>query len=149
MAERFLEGRTAAVTGGGAGIGAGIAASLAAAGAAVAVLDLSEPRAQATAGRLEAGGARAVAVQVDATDAGALSAAIAEAAGVLGRLDVLANNVGGTRRRLLMDQSPASWERLIALNLTSALTASVAAVPFLRAAGGGSIVNVSSIEALR
>jgi NAD(P)-dependent dehydrogenase (short-subunit alcohol dehydrogenase family) len=146
---RFLAGRAAVVTGGGAGIGAAVADSLAAAGAAVAVLDLSEARARASAQRLAACGTRAVAVPVDATDQEALRVAVEEAAGRLGRLDVLVNNVGGTRHRMLVEQRPASWQRLIALNLTSALTASVAAVPWLRAARGGSIVNVSSIEAVR
>ena len=149
MDSSFLAGRAAAVTGGGAGIGAAIAASLAAAGAAVAVLDLSEARARASAQRLAAHGARAEAIMVDVTDQVALRAAIEEAARRLGRLDVLVNNAGGTRHRMIVDQRPASWQRLIALNLTSALTACVAAVPWLRAAGGGSIVNVSSIEAVR
>ena len=82
-------------------------------------------------------------------DSEGLRAAIAQAADRFGRLDILVNNAGGVRAAKFLEQSERSWRRHIDINLVSMLTATAASVPHMIDAGGGSIVNVTSIEGFR
>lgn len=145
-----LDGQTAVVTGGGGGIGRGIAIGLARAGARVAIGDVVAERAAETAATITADGGNAVAITMDAMDSGQVRALVAEADHHFGTLDILVNNVGGTSHRAFLEQSERSWRRHIDLNLISLFAATAAAVPIMiRGGRGGSIINVSSIEAVR
>ncbi|MCU1415650.1 MAG: short-chain dehydrogenase [Microbacteriaceae bacterium] len=142
-----LAGRVAVVTGGAAGIGLGISRSLALAGARVLILDIDRDGGERAVAEL---GATTESVVVDARDGDGLGEAIASGARRLGQLDILVNNVGGVRRRPLLHQSLSSMRNHINLNLMSVLAATSAAAPLMVASGrGGSIINVSSIEAGR
>ena len=139
MAE--LEGRGALVTGGGSGIGAAVCRWLTAAGARVAVLDRDEAAAAAVAE--EIGGFSLVA---DVRDSAAVTAAVDDAGRRLGSLSIVVNNAGLGGLHRLEEYSDREWERLLAVNLTGAFWVLRAAVPHLRRAGGGAIVNVASLS---
>ena len=133
-----LSGRRAIVTGGSRGIGRAIADQLAAAGVEVHVFDLEDA---------EGGtGVPFTVHKVNVADAGAVGAAVEALPGAAA---ILVNNAGITRDRSLMKMSDAEWADVIAVNLTGAFNMIRAVAPGMAAAGGGRIVNVSSINGLR
>lgn len=132
------------MTGGGSGIGAATCRRFARDGAAVAVLDRREAGARAVAE--EVGG---VAVVADVADPGAVTAAVDEAAAAMGGLDVVVSNAGVGNWKPLHEHTDDEWRRLVDVNLSGAFYVLRAAVPHLRAAGGGSIVHVGSLNAHR
>jgi len=140
----LLAGRRAVVTGGGHGIGRAVALRFAAEGARVAVLDRDGAAAEATA--REVGG---VAVEVDVSDAAACTAALGRAAGELGGLTTLVCNAGLGLLRPVEALSERDVERILRVNLSSVVHATRAAIPLLRAAGGGAIVNNASLSGVR
>jgi NAD(P)-dependent dehydrogenase (short-subunit alcohol dehydrogenase family) len=140
-----LKDRTVFVTGGASGIGATFVGAFFAQGSKVAFVDLQEDTGQALAARL---GQRAWFRRCDVTDAAALQAAIADAAKALGPVTVLINNVANDTREVAADITPKSWRSGLAVNLDPVIIASTAVYPMMKAAGGGSIVNLSSINAL-
>jgi 3-oxoacyl-[acyl-carrier protein] reductase len=143
----LLAGRTALVTGAGAGIGKGIARAFATFGARVAVLDVRADGADATAAEI---GGDALAVPADARDPEAVARAVEATRARFGALDVLVNNVGGTFRAPFLETSEKGWDALVRANLKTVLIGTRAVAPGMIAAGrGGSIVNVVSIEAER
>jgi NAD(P)-dependent dehydrogenase (short-subunit alcohol dehydrogenase family) len=142
--------QVAVVTGGGGGIGQGVALGLAKFGADVAVLEVVPERCEATTAAIERLGRRAVGIPCDVTQPDQLRAAIAQAADRLGRLDILVNNAGGVRGGPFLTQPEASMRRHVEMNLMSMFIATQEAAKIMIAGGrGGSIVNVSSIEASR
>jgi NAD(P)-dependent dehydrogenase (short-subunit alcohol dehydrogenase family) len=145
----LLTDKVAIVTASGAGIGQGIAADMAAFGADVVLAEIDPERAEVTKGMVEAAGRRAVVVPTDMADTDQVRAMVDRAAAELGRVDILVNNAGGVRQGPFTEQSERSWRRHVDLNLFSMIAATSAVVPLMREAGGGSIVNVASIEALR
>ncbi len=146
----LLTDQVAVITGGGGGIGRAIALTYAAAGAHVAIADIIPERCEETAERVRELGRLALAVPTDAMDTEQIRALVLRTAERFGRIDLLVNNVGGVTRRPFLEQSERSWRRHIDLNLVSMLAATSAAVPvMIKGARGGSIVNVSSIEASR
>ncbi|MBU6266590.1 MAG: SDR family oxidoreductase [Sphingomonadales bacterium] len=149
-ADVSLAGKVALVTGGGAGIGRGIALGLAAFGADVAVLDKNAEAAETVAALVRNQGRRALALTVDVTDRDAVRAAVAQCVADLGSLDVLVNNVGGTRPIPLVEMTDAQADKQIDLNLKSMVAATQAAAKAMIAGGrGGSIINIPSIEGMR
>lgn len=130
-------GRRMLVTGGAKGIGKAAALRFLAGGAQVACLDMDE----AALAELEPG---FVALNADVTDTASVETATAEAAARMGGLDGVVNSAGVDLESSLEDMTDAAWERLIAVNLTGPMKVCRAALPFLKAAGGGTIVNVSS-----
>jgi NAD(P)-dependent dehydrogenase (short-subunit alcohol dehydrogenase family) len=146
-----LDGRVALITGGASGIGAAAARLFAAEGAAVAVLDRDGDGAARLVTSLgeRDGGRAALALAADVTDRAAVDEATARAVATFGRLDVLYNNAGVPAGfGPVGDLSLADWNLSLAVNVTGTLFCTQAALPHLRAAGGGSIVNQSSVAAL-
>ncbi len=144
-----LDGRGALVTGAAQGIGAAVAEVLAAAGAAVALCDRDAAGLDAVAGRIAAAGGQAHCGVLDVRDTDAASTFVGEAAAELRGVHVLVNNAGGGFLAPFLDVRPKGEAALIAENFTSATHLIRATVPHLRGAGGGSIVNITSIEAHR
>jgi NADP-dependent 3-hydroxy acid dehydrogenase YdfG len=137
-----LDGTTAIVTGAGTGIGAAVAVALHGAGAAVTLIGRRpEPLAE-VAGRL---GDRVHACACDVSDSDAVQAAVAEAARVHGPATILVNNAGiNTNPRTVADVSLPDWDLTVAVDLSGVFYCVRAALPAMRAAGGGTIVNIGS-----
>jgi NAD(P)-dependent dehydrogenase (short-subunit alcohol dehydrogenase family) len=149
-----LTGKVAIVTGGGAagdGIGNGRVAAilLAKAGTRVVVVDRQGALAKRTVEMIAELGGEAVALEADVTRAADCAAMVAAAVGRFGRLDFLDNNVGIGSRGSVVDVGEDEWRRVMQVNVESMFLAARHAIPAMRRAGGGAIVNVSSISALR
>ena len=146
----LLTDRVAVITGGGGGIGRAIALDFASVGAHVVIADIVPERCEETAARVRETGREALPVPTDVTDTRQVHAMIEQAQQRFGRIDILVNNAGGVSPKAFIEQSERSWRRHIDLNLVSMLAATSAAVPIMiRGGRGGSIINVSSIEASR
>jgi 3-oxoacyl-[acyl-carrier protein] reductase len=146
-----LTGRTALVTGGGAGIGRAIAEAFAALGARVIVAEIDPARAQAARTALSASPASWVSL-TDVRAAAAVEALMSEIAARCGALDILVNNVGDFLNVLKPFErtTEEEWDALYATNLRHMFLVTRAAIPLLRrAAHGASIINLSTIEAFR
>jgi 3-oxoacyl-[acyl-carrier protein] reductase len=140
--------RTAIVTGGARGIGAAIATRLAEDGLAVAVLDLDEAGAKATADAIGAAGGRALPVPVNVADAESVRAAVERVASELGPPTVLVNNAGVTRDNLLFRLTEDDWDTVLSVHLRGAFLLSRAVQKYMVEAGFGRIVSLSSTSAL-
>lgn len=140
-----LRDKTAFITGGASGIGATFVQSFHDQGCKVAFVDLDAAAGEALSQTLGPG---AWFRRCDVTDAGALQGAIAEAAAALGPVTVLVNNVANDTREAAAEVTPEAWRKGLAVNLDPAFIAATAVYPMMRDAGGGSIINVSSINAL-
>ncbi len=138
------------VTGGGRGIGAGIAEAFAASGAHVSIADRDGDAAERVAQELRRSGAEALACVTDVRDPAACQEMVAQVLARWGRVDVLVNNAGGTRRAAFLELGPEGWDKHMALNLTGLFAPTDAvARAMIRAERGGVILNVASIEGLR
>ena len=146
----LLTDQVAIITGGGGGIGRAIALAYASVGAHIAIGDIVPERCEETAARVRELGGQALAVPTDVTVTDQVRSLIERADSHFGRIDILVNNAGGVSRKPFLEQSERSWRRVIDLNLVSLLAATSAAAPIMiRGQRGGSIINVSSIEASR
>lgn len=140
--------RTAIVTGAARGIGAATARRLAKDGYAVAVLDLLEDQAKATAEAIAADGGRALAVGVDVADEESVAAAVARVTAELGAPTVLVNNAGILRDNLLFKMSVGDWDSVLGVHLRGAFLMTRAVQAHMVEAKFGRIVNLSSTSAL-
>ena len=140
----LLEGRTAVVTGGGSGIGRATCRRMTEEGAHVAVFDVDAASAEQVA--KEIGG---VAFDVDVGDPDAMQAAVDAAAVQLGGLSIIYNNAGTSAFNRMHELDLSEWDRVLRVNLTGVWAGIRAAVPHIRAAGGGSIVSTASISGTR
>jgi NAD(P)-dependent dehydrogenase (short-subunit alcohol dehydrogenase family) len=149
MTSGRLAGRTAIVTGGGAGIGGGISRLLAAEGATVVLNEIEAALAEAARSDIEAAGGRVEPVVGDIRDP-AVVERTAAAARATGRVDVLVNNVGDYRPNgRFITTAEADWDALYDVNLRHVFRLTRAVLPTMVEQGSGSIVNVSTVEAYR
>src|SRR5256886_7093936 len=149
-----LTGKVAIVTGGGAagdGIGNGRAAAilLAKAGARVVVVDRAAELATGTVTMMEALGGKAIGCEADVTKPDDCRATVEAALDRFGRLDLLDNNVGIGSRGSVVEESQETWRRVMQVNVETMFLVAKHAIPAMIRAGGGAIVNASSISALR
>ena len=149
-----LTGKVAIVTGAGSraeGIGNGRAAAVlfAREGARVLLVDQRRAAAEDTLRLIGAEGGEAAVFEADVTRSEDCRALVAEAVGRWGRLDILDNNVGIGGRATVVDVSEDDWDHLMRVNVTSMMLTCKHAVPAMVQSGGGAIVNISSISALR
>ena len=141
-----LQDKVCVVTGGSAGIGLAIVRRLLDDGAFVLFCGQDAARGEAALAQLDH--PRAAFRQADVGDEADVEALIADAAERFGGLDVLVNNAAKAAVSLIPDHSTEEWRRSTAVNLDSVFFASRAAIPLMRARGGGSIINIASISGL-
>lgn len=142
-----LRGKTAIVTGGGAGIGRAISLRLAREGARVVVADIDLNAARVTVASIAEGGGSAIAVATDVCDAAAVERMVRDTVSVYGGLDILVNNAGVGTDGDVVELSEAEWQRVLDVNLTGVFLCCKYAIPAMKNSGGGSIVNIASIAA--
>jgi len=143
-----LKGKTALVTGGGRGIGREIALTLANAGADVAVSDIDEQTAQKTAEDIKAAGCRSLALVADVSDSGSVSAMISSFLEAFGKMDILVNNAGITKDTLLIRMKDSDWDSVLDIDLRSVFFCCREIARPMMKAGGGKIINISSVVGL-
>jgi len=142
----MLDGQVALVTGAGAGIGRGIAEMFAGAGAAVVVSDLKTETAEAVAAAIEAAGGKATRLACNVTKEADLQAAVQTAVERFGGLNILVNNAGGGGPKpfdMPMDDFRWAYE----INVFAPFRLTQIAAPHMEAAGGGAVLNISSMSA--
>lgn len=144
-----LAGKVALVTGASSGIGEATAVALASAGARVVVAARRAERLADLVGRIECSGGAAFAAPGDVADESVAAAVVESAARRWSRLDIVVNSAGVLKAGGVENADIAEWRRVIEINLMSVLYVSRAAVPHLRAQGGGDIVNISSTAGRR
>lgn len=140
-----LAGQVAVVTGGASGVGRGIAQVLAAEGAKLAIADVNEAGAKATAAALAGEGFEAIPVVVDVTDRQSTDAMAAAVVAAFKRIDVLAANAGIYPMVRIADMTDADWDRVMAINVKGALHAIQSCLPSMLEQGSGRIVLTSSV----
>ena len=136
-----LKGMPVVISGGASGIGEGIVREFAAQGSKVGFVDINEPASKEVAARTGA-----LFLKCDIKDVRAYQSALDQVAAKLGTVTVLVNNAAHDERHKLEDVTPEFWDDRIAVNLRHAYFAIQAVVPGMKQAGGGSIVNFSSIS---
>jgi 3-oxoacyl-[acyl-carrier protein] reductase len=137
-----LTGQTAIVTGAATGIGEAIARRLSAAGASVAVADIDEAAAKATAAQIP----NSFAVHIDITSADSVQKAVDAVLARRGKVDILVNNAGTAGKAApLTDQTEDEWRRVVDINLIGVFLCTRAVMPLLRKQGYGRVVSIASI----
>ena len=140
-----VAGKVALVSGAARGIGAATAKLLAQEGAAVVLGDVLETEGRQTAAGIVAAGGQATFMPMDVTSAANWQQVIAAAVAEYGKLDVLVNNAGISGRAAVGETDVETWERVMEINGKGVFLGTKLAIPELRKAGGGSIINISSI----
>jgi NAD(P)-dependent dehydrogenase (short-subunit alcohol dehydrogenase family) len=143
-----LQSKVAIITGGNSGIGEATARLFTQEGAKVAILARRETEGYAVQQAIRADGGDVTFLPCDVTNRAAVEAAVAQTVSTYGGLHVLINNAGGGARDMFPDESDEVWDRVLRVNLTACFLTCRAAWPHLIEAGGGAIVNVSSLAAV-
>jgi NAD(P)-dependent dehydrogenase (short-subunit alcohol dehydrogenase family) len=144
-----LKGKVAVVTGGNSGIGETTGQVFAREGAKVILMARREEQGQAAAAAIRSDGGEATFIACDVGDNDSVQVAVSAAAETHGRIDVLFNNAGGGAGSSFPNEPVDEWLRVIHTNLTGTFFVSQAVWPHLVAAGGGAVVNMSSLAAQR
>ena len=139
-----LEGKVALVTGGARGIGEAIARFFAGEGAKVVIGDILEEEGAATAADMRRNGGEAVFVRLDVTDEESWREVVKEVEARYGKLNVLVNNAGLVDRNPIQDTPLELWNEVMEVNITGVFLGTKHAIPAMRRADGGSIINISS-----
>lgn len=143
-----LEGKVALVTGAASGIGAAVARRFAAEGASVALTDVRVEEGAALSETLDAAGHRTCFVPLDVASESQWTEAVARVTETFGWPTVLVNNAGIYARRLIEDTGTSQLDRMMAVNVKGVFLGIKAVLPGMREAGGGSIVNLSSVAGI-
>ncbi|MGZ8212128.1 MAG: SDR family NAD(P)-dependent oxidoreductase [Burkholderiales bacterium] len=146
---KLLEGKTAAMTGGGGGLGRCYGVAMAKAGASVAVCDIDLKAAEATAEAIRKEGGKAIALQADVTQAAAFEELFDRTESEFGPLDVLLNIAGIFPRVPLVEMSEETWDQVIAINLRSVFLGSRAAIRRMLPRKRGVVVSTASGTGIR
>jgi NAD(P)-dependent dehydrogenase (short-subunit alcohol dehydrogenase family) len=146
---KMLEGKSVAMTGGGGGLGRCYGVAMARAGASVAVADIDQKAAQATADAITKAGGRAIVVKTDVTKAAEFERLLDETERAFGPLDVLLNIAGMFPRVALVDMTEETWDAVIALNLRSVYLGSRAAIRRMLPRGKGVVLSTASGTGIR
>ena len=144
-----LTGRAALISGGAGAMGSTTARLFGAEGAAVCVADLHLEKAEAVAEQIREAGSQALAVHLDVRNAAQWNGAVADAERVFGHLDTLCSFAGANHRVSFDMQTEEMWRRILDINLTGCFLGTKVMMPALRRAGGGVILHVGSLGALR
>ncbi|HET6928709.1 MAG TPA: SDR family NAD(P)-dependent oxidoreductase [Candidatus Acidoferrum sp.] len=140
-----LAGKSAVITGGGTGIGQAIALAFAREGARVAVAGRRKAKLEETLRLLQEAGCTGLALECDVTKAADTERAVKSAEAAFGKVDVLVNNAGALSVSTVESIAEDDWDRVMATNVKGPYLMSRAALPAMRRAGGGSIINVGSV----
>ena len=143
-----LQGKVALITGAARGQGAAEARLFAQEGAKVVLADVTDQEGIAVATKIAEEGADAIYVHLDVTNEAEWEAAIIETVSKFGKLDILVNNAGIWRRGHVTETSSEQWDSILDVNSKGVFLGTKAAIPEMRKAGGGSIVNISSTAGL-
>jgi NAD(P)-dependent dehydrogenase (short-subunit alcohol dehydrogenase family) len=143
-----VTGKVALISGGAGGIGAATAKLLAKEGAAVVIADLLEDEGRATEAFIAESGGKALFVNLDVTSEDSWNKAVQAAVSSFGKLDILVNNAGVSRRKGVEETTSEDWDFVMDVNVKGVFLGTKAAIPEMRKAGGGSIINISSIYGL-
>ena len=141
-----LEGKVALISGGARGMGATEARLFASEGARVILGDILEEHGQQVQAEVAESGGEAVFVRLDVTVESDWRRAVDTAVQRFGKLDILVNNAGIFDRSTVQSQTIESWDRVMGINAKGVFLGTKAAIPAMRDAGGGSIVNISSVR---
>jgi len=143
-----LSGKIAAVTGGASGIGEATVRRFVAEGAKVAFADRDADRGKRVMAEIEATGGQALFIEAQLGREADAAAFVKQAADRFGRLDGLVNNAGIRLYHTVVEASAESWDEILGVNLKGYAFCAKAAIPIMREAGGGSIVNVASVRSV-
>lgn len=148
MADGRLRGKTALISGGAGGMGRAMAMLFAREGARVAIADVQAAAGRGVAAAIERDGGTARFVEADVADSAAVDRAVRATLDAYGRIDILCNHAGSIIVKPFLETTEGDWDRLMAINVKSMFLMSRAVLPGMLAAGGGVIVNTSSISGL-
>ncbi|MFO0998067.1 MAG: glucose 1-dehydrogenase [Alphaproteobacteria bacterium] len=148
MADGRLKGKSALISGGAGGMGRAMAELFASEGARVAIVDVQTEAGRDAARAIERNGGAAHFIEADVADAVAVERAVKTTLDAYGRIDILCNHAGSIIVKPFLETTEGDWDRLMATNVKSMFLMSRAVLPGMLAAGGGVIVNTSSISGL-
>ena len=143
-----FDGKTVVVTGGALGIGRAVCELLAERGAAVAIIDRDEKAAREVCNGIERTGGKAIVHHLDVSDFGQMQTAVDATRAAFGSVNSVVVSAGIQRYGTAVSTDDSQWNEVLNVNLKGAWNAARAAIPFIQRAGGGTIVNVSSVQAL-
>ncbi len=143
-----LENKVALISGGARGMGAAHAKLFAKEGAKVVIGDILEEEGHRTEAEINEVGGECIFIRLDVTSEADWQQAVAAAVTRFGKLDILVNNAGVVSRGTLEDTTVQEWDRVMNVNAKGVFLGTKAAIPEMRRAGGGSIVNTSSISGI-
>jgi len=143
-----LQGKVALITGAARGQGAAESRLFAQEGAKVVLADVTDQEGIAVATEIAEDGGDAIYVHLDVTNEAEWEAAVLETVSKFGKLDILVNNAGIWRRGHVTETSSEQWDNILDVNSKGVFLGTKAAIPYMRKAGGGSIVNISSTAGL-
>ncbi|NSW53337.1 MAG: glucose 1-dehydrogenase [Anaerolineae bacterium] len=143
-----LSGKVGIVTGGGQGLGKAFALAFAEAGADVAIAELNPATGAETVREIEALGRKALLVETDVSSHASCQAMAKTVHEAFGRIDFIMNNAGICQHKPALEVSEAEWRKVIDVNLNGVFFCSQAVAPYMKAQGGGAIVNIASMSGL-
>ena len=143
-----LANKVALISGGARGMGAVEARLFTQEGAKVCIADILEEQGRALAAEIADAGGEAMFVRLDVNSEREWAAAVDAVVSAYGRLDILVNNAGMYQRANVEETSASDWDRMLSINGRGVFIGTKAVIPAMRAAGGGSIVNISSVAGI-